>query len=140
MSDAAPSTIPQKRPAQPDDSQQPQPRSRIKEKTGAREPREKKESWRKKDSTLSGSAAGSTVSGGAGPASGKHTENTTPKAADTPGLVRYRLPPPQFQDFYGHRAPPVAPVEMDTNTPGEFFAVNDQYVCCHWAARAGEGR
>ena len=126
----APSTIPQKRPAHTADDTQPS-RSRAKDKPAAREPREKKDTWRKKD-TLSAGMSGNASGGGGsgGNASGRHTtENATPRAADTPTLVRYRLPPPQLQDFFGHRAPPVVAAEPDAaGAPGEFYTVNDQYV------------
>jgi hypothetical protein len=126
MTDPVPVSIPQKRPFQSDDAQH--SRSKLKEKNVHRESREKKDSWRKKE-TLSSTPAGS-MGSGQGPSSGKHTGHNTPQVLDhadveAPGLVRYRLPPPQFQDFYGHRAPPLTLEETPT-TPREFFAVNDQ--------------
>ncbi|KAA8910422.1 hypothetical protein FN846DRAFT_770280, partial [Sphaerosporella brunnea] len=49
-----------------------------------------------------------------------------PKAAhvEISGLVRYRLPPPKSQDYFGHPAPPTSVVEMPS-TPGEWHSVND---------------
>ena len=124
-----PSSVPQKRPLPTEDSQH---RPRPKEKNIHREPREKKDSWRKKEA-LTGPPNASSASAGGGAGANKNVGHSTPKgpaimgATDSPGLVRYRLPPPQVQDFYGHRAPPMAPVELPA-TPGEFFSVNDQYV------------
>lgn len=83
-----------------------------KEKGNPREPREKKDSWKKKES--------SNVPSPIGTGSGKHTPGD-----DWPALMRFRLPPPQEQDYYGHRAPPVAPCPIP-ELEDEFFSVNDQ--------------
>jgi hypothetical protein len=109
------SSIPQKRPAQTSTDDTPRPRPNPK--NAHREPREKKDSWRKKEATGGSGVAPATSS----------SHDTTPKASldAIPGLVRYRLPAPKFQDYFGHPAPPIAPAET-SETPGEWFAVNDQ--------------
>ena len=126
-----PSSIPSKRPSTAMDDV-PRPRPTVKS-SGHREPREKKETWRKKEGIAAGNLGGNAVGreggggGGSGTQSEKQTGNTTPKGVETesPGLVRYQLPPPQFLDYHAHRAPPLALAETP-GTEGEWFVVNDQ--------------
>jgi len=126
-----PSSIPAKRPSVAMDDA-PRPRSSVKL-TGHREPREKKETWRKKEAMATGNLGGGAgrEAGGncGGTQSGKQTGNTTPRGLETesPGLVRYQLPPPQSLDYHAHRAPPLVPTETPA-TEGQWFVVNDQYV------------
>lgn len=89
--------------------------------------REKKDSWRKKEALQTGDYPAANKSG-------KQTGTSTPKAGDTakcaqlPALMSYRLPAPQALDYYGHRAPPTV-LQEDLEIEGEYYAVNDQYVC-----------
>lgn len=87
-------------------------------------PREKKDTWRKKEALQSGAGSVGT--------SGKQPEASTPKSGpgtrhgELPGLVRYRLPPPRFQDYYGHRAPPMVHAELEAPKDGAYYSVTDQ--------------
>lgn len=128
------SLVPQKRPTNPEDAESTVP-------ARTKPPREKKESWKKKEALntaafiatgLSGSGGGGGSGGGTG--SGKHTtgHNTpgglTANAAAWPTINRWRLPPPKEQDYYGHRAPPTMVVGDIMDLPEDFVAVNDQFV------------
>ncbi|KAL7271546.1 transcription factor, contains a PHD finger motif [Rhizina undulata] len=139
------SFVPQKRPLQHDEpleASSAPARTKLKEKNVHRESREKKDTWKKKEalnsgassSALKGDAAASGNGGiaavGANNGSGKQTGHNTPggpyggAAMSWPGLMRWRLPPPQEPDYHAHRAPPLTPSTIP-DLPAEFFAVND---------------
>lgn len=126
-------SIPQKRPPNPEDVE-----STIPART--KPPREKKESWKKKEALNSVGNSSANIngigggSGGGGTGSGKHTtgHNTpgglTANTTAWPTINRWRLPPPKEQDYYGHRAPPTMVIGDIVDLPEEFVAVNDQFV------------
>lgn len=125
------SSIPQKRPPNPEDVESTLP-------ARTKPPREKKESWKKKEALNSvGNSTNNLTPGGGGSgggtASGKHTGHNTPggltaNATAWPTINRWRLPPPREQDYYGHRAPPTMVISDIPDLPEEFVAVNDQFV------------